>query len=137
MKVKVLKEAYYNDRLVKPNEIIEFKEDKLPSWAVKCCSKSNKNNDENKPLDKVGQDNSETNTPPVITENDENNPLDKVGQNENDVKINDAEKEQYLEKLLNDGIEKGILIDDADKKNIDEQIKELEIALNKVNNEGE
>ena len=36
---------------------------------------------------------------------------------------------EYLNRLIDKGIEKGILIEDADKKSVDEQIKELEAAL--------
>lgn len=39
------------------------------------------------------------------------------------------EAEAYLELLINEGIEKNILIEDADKKTVKEQIEELEKAL--------
>ena len=41
------------------------------------------------------------------------------------------EEIEYLDKLINEGIEKGILIEDADKKTVKEQIAELEAALKK------
>lgn len=41
----------------------------------------------------------------------------------------EEEKKEKLDKLLNEAIEKGILIEDADKKSIEEQIKELEELL--------
>ena len=41
----------------------------------------------------------------------------------------EEEQKEKLDKLLNEAIEKGILIEDADKKSIEEQIKELEELL--------
>lgn len=45
--------------------------------------------------------------------------------------LNEVEKAQYLELLLNEAVEKNILIEDADKKSVDEQIAELEAKLDK------
>lgn len=43
----------------------------------------------------------------------------------------EEEKQAKLEKLLDEAIEKGIIIEDAEKKSIDEQIAELEELLKK------
>lgn len=102
MKIKVKKEAYFNQRLVKIGEILDFKGKKLPSWATLAdgieTKKANK--------EKVAKQ-----------------------ENKDDVQLNDEQKQQYLEMLLNDAIEKDILIDNSEKKTIDEQIKELEEKL--------
>ena len=41
----------------------------------------------------------------------------------------EEEQKEKLDKLLNEAIEKGILIEDADKKSVEEQIKEREELL--------
>lgn len=136
MKVKVIKEAYYNDRLVKPDEIIEFSGKKLPSWAEKCSEESEKIKEDDKVKEADSGDNSS-----LSVSNANENPQEIQGDNllsvQDNNNLTEEEKRQYLDVLINEGIDKGILIDDADTKPIDEQIKELEAALNKIKNEGE
>lgn len=84
--------------------------------------------------DEVNQDNNADN------KGNENNPENQNGQTEtkegqgeadNTKGLTETDKQQYLDLLINEGIEKNILIENADKKTIDEQIAELEKALNK------
>lgn len=105
MKIKVLKTAYFNQKLLNVGEIIDFKGKKLPSWGTLA------DGIETKKTKSEAKDNS------------------KNGKKEEKTVLNDEQKKQYLEMLLNDAIEKGILIEDADTKTVDEQIKELEEKL--------
>jgi len=107
MKVKVIKDCYYNDEFIKAGRIIDLKEKKLPSWATLADGIENGKKQEKTPEEKT----------PVKKE--EETPDDGTTKDEN----------EYLETLINAGIEKGILIEDADKKSVKEQIKELEEAL--------
>lgn len=114
--VKVIKTAYYNNSLVFPNEIIEFKGGKFPSWAeliqgeIKNDAPDDTNNvqNENKTDDK---------------KKDENKEVQLTFENQDRV--------EYLNKLIDESIEKGILIENSENKTVEEQIKELEALLNK------
>ena len=149
MKVKVIKDCYYNLEYIKAGRIIDFKGKTLPSWATLADGIENKKEKKDeKPLDNVGQQKpDEVKTPENSNEN-KNPELDNVGQDETkeggeaaDVNPEGDKKEgektpeaspeaiEYLNRLIDKGIEKGILIEDADKKSVDEQIKELEAAL--------
>lgn len=152
MKVKVIKDCYYNLELIKAGRVIEFKGKSLPSWATLADGiETKKDKKDEKSLDNVGQQNPDEGKTPVNPDNNKNPELDNVGQDEtkddgetaplnpeDDKKEGETapettpQDEEYLEMLINEGIEKGIFIEDADKKTVQEQIKELETAL-KVN----
>jgi len=144
MKVKVIANAFYNLTYLKPDMIIDFKGSKLPSWAVPVKKTENKKEDkkteENNVLD-------ETNTNPEVKNENENVPetnqenenvSEVISEGENtpelsgDSQMFEYERAQYLEKLIDRAMEKGILIDDYDKKPIEESITELEKALKEV-----
>jgi homoserine dehydrogenase len=55
--------------------------------------------------------------------------LDKKEDKKENTIFGEEEQKEKLDKLLNEAIEKGILIEDADKKSVEEQIKELEELL--------
>lgn len=80
-------------------------------------------------MDNVGQDETKEGGEAAPVNPDANNA---EGKSE-EVKAPEASPEEieYLDKLINEGIEKGILIEDADKKTVKEQIAELEAALKK------
>lgn len=131
MKVKVIANAFYNLTYLKPDMIIEYKGSKLPSWAVAVKQQ--------KKEEKQQEKTSENNTPNEQKQNDniqngENNP-EVISEGENTPELNenkelsDFEKEQYMNMLIDRAMEKGILIDDLDKKTIEESISELEKAL--------
>lgn len=126
MKVKVTKDCYYNLEYIKAGRIIDFKGDKLPSWAEAIGKK-----DKQDKSDSVGQENQPKDETPDNTENDGQNELDNVGQNQDDVNDEKPSLEamEYLNRLIDEGIEKNILIEDADKKTVQQQIDELEKLL--------
>ena len=158
--LRVTKMAFYNGALVYPNEIIKNYEGDIPSWATLANGKDvekhkteeksldnveqgNKkeeetpvNPDENKKdgLDNVEQGNKKEEETPVNPDENKKDGLDNVGQN--DKKISDDEKTEEqlaaeLDTLLTEAIEKGVIIEDADKKTVCEQIAELKTLLNK------
>lgn len=155
MKVKVIKDCYYNLEFIKAGRIIDFKGENLPSWATLADGiETKKKKKEEKPLDNVGQQNPDEGKAPVNPDDTGEGELDNVGQDETkeggeaapvnpdangtegkpeEVKAPEASPEEieYLDKLINEGIEKNIFIEDADKKTVKEQIAELEAALKK------
>lgn len=114
--VKVIKTAYYNNSLVFPNEIIEFKGGKLPSWAE--LIQGEIKNDAPDDTDNVQNGNKTDDE-----KKDENKEVQLTFENQDRV--------EYLNKLIDESIEKGILIDNSENKTVEEQIKELEALLNK------
>lgn len=122
--VKVTKLAFYNGCLVYPNEIIKNFKGKIPSWATLVDGENKKDchtdklalNDE-QPKEQDKKNEPEKNNEPK--EQDENKEPD------------DAKLQEELDELLNEAIEKDILIDDADKKTVQEQIAELKKLLGK------
>ncbi len=131
MKVKVIKDCYYDNEYIKAGRIIDLKEEKLPSWATLAdgiATAKNKNkttgiepcaNNIRKP---------EQNTENQQTANSPEQQSLKIEQSE---ELSDTQKEQYLDLLINEAMEQNIYLDDADKKSVDEQIAELEKLLKK------
>ena len=103
MKVKVIARAYYNDSIVNIGDIIDFEGKNMPSWATL--------------LDGIESDKGRKNKKEEVKKNPET-PIERV---------------EYLNELISEGIEKNILIENSDKKTVEEQIKELEEALMKEN----
>lgn len=152
MKVKVIEKAFYNLEFLKEGQIINFKGKELPSWATLADGiETQKGKSGNTPKEPKAPEALQTTLPEIDVINkeektetkDENKTGDAPDTNSNlpveqsapeapqGTTVSDTEKQEYLELLINEGIEKGILIEDADKKTVDEQIKELETALNK------
>ncbi len=133
--LRVTKMAFYNGALVYPNEIIKNYEGDIPSWATLANGKDvEKHKTEEKSLDNVGQGNKKEEETPVNPDENKKDGLDNVGQN--DKKNSDDEKTEEqlaaeLDTLLTEAIEKGVIIEDADKKTVCEQIAELKTLLNK------
>lgn len=155
MKVKVIKDAFYDLEYIKAGRVIEFKGKELPTWATLAdgieTKKGNKKADakvEEVPCvdaEKV-EETAEVKTDEIPTEQEELFGKETAAQIDEKIKEEIAaeataeennapdvspEAQEYLERLINEGIEKGILIEDADKKTVKEQIEELEKALNK------
>ena len=103
MRVKILQDAYFNDEYLKKNRIVELNIQKCPSWA-ECLDGKTKATKEAKAQEK---------------------------KEENKTIFGEEEKQAKLNKLLDEAIEKDIIIDDVDNKTIDEQIAELEKLLKK------
>lgn len=102
MKVKVIKKSFYGNKLNKVGDIIEINEKTTPSWAEEVS-------------DEVQKKESET----AVNKNIAN------GQFEN---LSDEEIKEKLDELLNEAIDKGIMIDFENKSDI-ELIKELNKLL--------
>ena len=130
MKVKAVKKGYYGGVVRKIGSIFEYKEKELSSWVTLADGIENNRGSRGSKSSKAPEAQKEADkNPPVM-----NNSADTVQegqQSETSKSMTDAEKQQYLELLINEGIEKNILIEDADKKTADEQITELEKALGK------
>lgn len=159
--LKVTKMAFYNGALVLPNEIIrDYKGVKVPSWATllngeETPKKSNEQKDADNANGKVGstsepQTDNVTKTEEVIVAGDGGvHPIpqeDETGvgtdetskENETDTNVGKAPEEkseaELMEEynaLLDEAVEKEILLEDADKKTIAEQIVELKKLLGK------
>ena len=167
MKVKVIKNAYYNDEYLKVGRIIDYKckkGEQLPSWATLADGIEIKKDKQQKAPEAKAPEVKEPEAAPVIegegeaqeadgttpaaeevqgeeeaeTVQDKGDIFDEyfgddeaqaVTANEQVIPDVSPEAEAYLELLINEGIEKNILIEDADKKTVKEQIDELEKAL--------
>lgn len=140
--IKVKKVAYYNNGLVYPNEIIKnYKGDTVPSWATLANGKEQKKDET--PVNP--QTPSQTQTP--------DNPVKPEGKGEENsggkepdgevivagdggVHIASEEKtdlqlQEELDALLDESVAKGIILDNAENKTLDEQIAELKTLLGK------
>lgn len=139
--LKVTKVAFYNGALVVPNEIIrDYKGSKIPSWATLLNGdEKTENNTDEKSQREI------TNQQPI---DDDEVPKD-LKENNNEQNPNEGEKEEpsndgiapeekteteLMEEynaLLDEAVEKEILLEDADKKTVAEQIVELKKLLGK------
>lgn len=137
--LKVTKLAYYKNALVYPNEIIKGYVGEVPTWATLANGKDVKDEEKN-----TGKPENEGNIPTNDSSDNEKNQEGKEKEaiqenqpntennNSSDVKEKtDAELQAELEALLNEGIEKNIIIEDADKKTVAEQIAEMKKLLGK------
>ena len=146
MKVRAIKKGYYEGRIIKIGEVFECKDKQLPSWVEQI--KKEKKQEDKKPETKQtpdgnGEKQNDGQNPEQVKKPDETKiPEDEQNQGEGEQNapedeqladniLNEVEKAQYLELLLNEAVEKNILIEDADKKSVDEQITELEEKLGK------
>ena len=148
--IKVTKTAYYNGGLVYPNTIIKnYKGDTVPSWATLAGGKEQKQ--EEAPV-KNPQNPAQPQTPvnPVNPEEKtdekggEKTPEEKDGeaaQTSDEQKGNEApvvpeekteiQLQEELDALLDESVSKGIILENAEIKTIDEQIAELKTLLGK------
>lgn len=131
MKVKVIKDCYYDNEYIKAGRIIDLKEKKLPSWATLAdgiATAKNKNK-----ITGIEPCANNIRKPEQNTENQQtaNSPVQQPLQTEQSEELSDTQKEQYLDLLINEAMEHNIYLDDADKKSVSEQIAELEQLLKK------
>lgn len=146
--LKVKKVAFYNGGLVQPNEIIKnYKGEKVPSWATllngeETPKKSNEQKDADNANGKVGsvsepQTDNVTKTEEVIVAGDGG--VHTIPQeNETDTNVGKAPEEKTeaelmteYDALLDEAVEKNIMLEGADTKTIVEQIAELKKLLGK------
>lgn len=159
--LKVKKVAFYNGGLVQPNEIIKnYKGEKVPSWATllngnETPRKSNEQKDADNANGKVGsvsepQTDNVTKTEEVIVAGDGGvHPIPQEGETgvgtdetskegETDTNVGKAPEEKTeaelmaeYDALLDEAVEKNIMLEGADTKTIVEQIAELKKLLGK------
>jgi len=119
IKVKVTKLAYYKDALVYPGEIIEY-EGKLPSWATLADGENQtKKTTDEKQIEKEKEKE-------VKKEPKENKEKQELPQEKSEVEL-----QEELDALLNESVDKGIILDNFEKMTIVEQIAELKVLLGK------
>lgn len=147
--IKVTALAYYDGGLVYPGTIIENYEGEIPKWATLAGGKEQ--NTETPPehpqppedgssnAGQAGQDGdgdeeeTQINAPEAETEKQSEQKEEKIPDGD-DVHIIPQEKTEAqimeeLDNLITKAIEKKIVIEDADKKTVDEQIAELKARL--------
>lgn len=146
--LKVKKVAFYNGGLVQPNEIIKnYKGEKVPSWATllngeETPKKSNEQKDADNANGKVGftsepQTDNVTKTEEVIVAGDGGVHTipqeDETDTNAGSTPEEKTEAELMAEydALLDEAVEKNIMLEGADTKTIVEQIAELKKLLGK------
>ena len=141
--IKVTKTAYYNGALVFPNTIIKnYKGDKVPSWATLASGKELKGDEV---LVKNSQTPVQSQIPVNLIKDDgENTQKEKNGENaqttdeqkKDETPVVTEEKteiqlQEELDALLDESVEKGIIIENAENKTVNEQITELKVLLGK------
>ena len=109
MKVKVIKKSFYDNKVNKIGDIIEIREKTIPSWAEALKKSKTENAEENN-----------ENTPKEPEKKD--NRIDELA------KLSPDEIREKLDELLNDAIDKGIMIEFENKSDI-QLIIELEESL--------
>lgn len=152
--IKVTRRAYYKGSLVEPNTIIRDYEGEIPTWATLANGKDGKpdiaKNKNPEKVGQVGQEGETEETEKPITEGGEgkeieNPELDNVGQEgETEVVVagdggvhevpaakTEVELLQELDALLDESVAKGIILENADRMTLDEQIAELKKLLGK------
>lgn len=146
--IKVTDLAYYDGGLVYPGTIIKNYEGEIPKWATLAGGKEQKSevtfepqnpsNDENN--NPETQNENETQTQTIVNEDKNEKPENQVQESEVVVagvgeapliaqEKTEAQLMEELDALITKAIEKNIVIEDADKKTIDEQIAELKKLL--------
>ena len=140
MKVKAIAEGYYNDEIIKKGRVFNIKGDKLPSWCTLASGIETR-----KPEEQIEEPQTpavpsvEGNEGPEVKEPEGVNEGAKEETNEGEAAPEENAPEvadeaspealSYLNRLIDEGIEKGVLIEDTDKKSIKQQIDELEKRL--------
>ena len=110
MKIKVIKEAFYNNAYKKIGDVLDYQGENIPSWAILANGKDvEKQKKEEKPLDNVGQDNKKEGETPVNPDENIKDGLDNVGQNDNN-NSDDCDLQLKLEQYKNIGVDNNILL---------------------------
>lgn len=148
--IKVTDLAYYDGGLVYPGTIIKNYEGEIPKWATLAGGKEQKkeapvgqpnlSENENGNTNPEGQGKSEIETQTNAPESEKTETETQSEQKEENVsgegdnhiipeEKTDVQKMEELDTLITKAIEKNIVIEDADKKTVDEQIAELKTLL--------
>ena len=126
MKIKTIRKAYYNDRIIEVGEILDVKLEKVPSWATLAGGKETKKEEKKEEVKTPSE--AEKKTEVVggvqIPEGD-------IVEDEN---ANNADKLAELDALITKGVELNISID-TENKTIQQQIDELNEKISEAEKE--
>lgn len=146
--LKVTKLAFYNGCLVYPNEIIKNFKGKVPSWATLADGKETKP-EEKAPVEPKAPEipvekepekeepEAEVKVEPEEKEEAEapqEAPVEEKETAQENVEAeekSEVELQEELDALLNESVDKGIVLDNFEKMTITEQIAELKVLLGK------
>lgn len=141
MKVKVTKAAYYNLEYLKEGRIIDFKGKKLPSWATLLdgvetkADKKPEKKEEKKVETPIEPQEKKEEKPEVKEPEQKEAPEENAPEADAPVapveEKSEAELQEELDALLDESVSKGIILEDAEKKTLSEQIAELKVLLGK------
>ena len=127
--IKAVKTAFYNGGLVYAGEVIkDYKGDKVPSWATLANGKETKKTPENGNVKEVKE------VKEVKKVQDDDGVQETAVENIKTEKKAEQTQEAIMGEynaLLDEAVEKNIIIEDSDKKTIQEQIAELKKLLGK------
>lgn len=148
--IKVTDLAYYDGGLVYPGTIIKNYEGEIPKWATLAGGKEQKaktpveppKSSENKNSNVVQQEQNKDEIQTQINPPEDENNANETQVQENEVIVasdgdvhvipqekTEVQRMEELDTLITKAIEKNIVIEDADKKTVDEQIAELKSLL--------
>lgn len=127
IKIKVTKLAYYQDALVYPNEVIDYEGD-VPSWGTLADGKATKKQEAKAKKEEAKEAPVEV-APEAPVEKDEKDAPEDA--NDKGEEKSDIQQQEELEALLDESVAKGIVLENAENKTIDEQIAELKTLLGK------
>ena len=148
--IKVTDLAYYDGGLVYPGTIIKNYEGEIPKWATLAGGKEQKaktpveppKSSENKNSNVVQQEQNKDEIQTQINPPEDENNANETQVQENEVIVasdgdvhvipqekTEVQRMEELDTLITKAIEKNIVIEEADKKTVDEQIAELKSLL--------
>ena len=140
--LKVTRLAFYNGALVYPDEIIKNYTGDIPLWATLANGdETPKEDNKNIPpvVDTKDEKAGDETPPPVESDKEGEDEKPATGEETDGVKETakpqaeqtEAELLEEYNKLLDEAVDKGISLDDVDKKSLTEQIAELKVLLGK------
>ena len=146
--LKVTKLAFYGGSLVYPGEIIKNYSGDIPTWATLANGEETpkEDNKDVPPVDNTKEEKGEDEAgkaketavqgeKEIVVAGDggvhEIPADDTAKEDETSVEQTEADLMEEYNKLLDEAVEKNILLEDADKKTVKEQIAELKVLLGK------
>lgn len=146
--LKVTRLAFYNGALVYPDEIIKNYTGDIPLWATLANGEETpkEDNKDVPPVDNTKEEKGgdEADKEKETTVQDEKEIVvagdggvheipadDTAKEDETSVERTEAELMEEYNKLLDEAVDKGISLDDVDKKTVAEQVAELKVLLGK------
>jgi hypothetical protein len=147
--IKVTKTAFYNGALVYPNEIIKNYKGDVPSWATLAGGKEQKKDEtpvKNPQIpaqpqtpvspikdkgEKEGEKNPEEKADCEQSAKGGSGELSTVDTFNANKQVTEIQLQEELDALLDESVSKGIILENAENKTLDEQIAELKTLLGK------